>query len=507
MLETHAVQTERGRLLPRTPGRVFALPWLLGAVGALVGFAGSWIPSYWGDEAASVMSAERSWSSLLGLLGSIDAVHGLYYALLHVWVGAFGSAEIATRMPSAIAVGLMVAGTVTLVRGFAAERTAAVAGIVCIVLPRTTYMAAEARSYAVGAAAAVWLTVLLVHLVRRGSGVGGWIGYSVAAAACLYLFLYLGLILVVHGAYVAVVHRDRFSRWLRSAVLALLLSVPIMVIGYLQKGQIAFLSRRDYATPWNVLVSQWFGHPLVAAIGWVLIAAAVAAVAISVVRRKELNRPRSHLRGLALLWLTLPSSVLLLGNATVSPMYNVRYLSLCTPAVAILIALGAESVGALVAPRLRAVLPVGLIAALVVACVPVYLGQRTMWAKDGGSDWRAVAEYVSRNANDGDLIIFDQSTKPSRDPRIMAALYPRAFGGLVDVARTTPYTERTHLWDAVEPNEVAVSGRTRPMSVWAVELSTGSARPDDISMLLDRGFSIETSRLINRTTVYHLIKE
>ncbi|MGH3691556.1 MAG: glycosyltransferase family 39 protein [Microbacterium sp.] len=453
------------------------------------------------------MSAERSWASLAGLLGSIDAVHGVYYALLHLWVGAFGPAEIATRLPSAIAVGVMVAGTVILVRWFATERTAVIAGVVCIVLPRTTYMAAEARSYAWAAAAAVWLTVLLVHLMRRHSGPGGWIGYSVAAAACIYLFLYLGLILVAHGAYIALLHRDRLLPWLRWAGLGLLLASPIIVIGYLQRGQIAFLSRRDYATPRNVFVSQWFGHPLVAVIGWALIAAAAVSVVIAVLRRRGMPLSRRRVIALALLWITLPSSILLLGNATVSPMYNVRYLSFCTPAVAILIALGAEVIGRLVTPRLRAFLPLGLVAALVVACVPVYLGQRTIWAKDGGSDWRVVAEYVSQNANDGDLIIFDQSTKPSRDPRIMAALYPTAFAGLVDIARTTPYTGRTHLWDAVEPNAVAVSGRTRPTSVWAVELPTGGAQPDDVTMLLHRGFSIESSQRIHRTNVFHLIKE
>ena len=103
MPDTQVARLDTGRAVsPR--GLHASLPWALGIVGAVVGFAGSWIPSYWGDEAASVMSAERSWSSLAELLGNIDAVHGLYYALLRVWVGAFGTAEVATRLPSAIAV-------------------------------------------------------------------------------------------------------------------------------------------------------------------------------------------------------------------------------------------------------------------------------------------------------------------------------------------------------------------------------------------------------------------
>src|SRR3954469_22800654 len=88
----------------------------LGFVAAVLGFAGSWIPSYWGDEAASVMSASRPFSSLASELTKIDAVHGAYYAFLHVWVNLFGTSELATRLPSAVAVGFMVAGTVVLVR-------------------------------------------------------------------------------------------------------------------------------------------------------------------------------------------------------------------------------------------------------------------------------------------------------------------------------------------------------------------------------------------------------
>lgn len=46
----------------------------------------SWIPSFWGDEAASVISANRPLDSLLEMLGHVDAVHGVYYFALHAWV-------------------------------------------------------------------------------------------------------------------------------------------------------------------------------------------------------------------------------------------------------------------------------------------------------------------------------------------------------------------------------------------------------------------------------------
>src|SRR5690349_12244541 len=71
----------------RFPRTLAARATIVGVVAAALGYVGAGIPSYWGDEAASVMSAQRSWSSLALELGRIDAVHGLYYALLHAWIG------------------------------------------------------------------------------------------------------------------------------------------------------------------------------------------------------------------------------------------------------------------------------------------------------------------------------------------------------------------------------------------------------------------------------------
>lgn len=482
-------------------------PWVLGAVGAIVGFLGSWIPSYWGDEAASVMSADRSWSSLGGMLGSIDGVHGLYYALLHVWVDVFGNSELATRLPSAIAVGLMVAGVVTLVRQLTGPRTALLTGIVCIVLPRTTFIASETRSYALGAAAAVWLTVLLLRLIRRRSGAAGWIGYAVAAAACVYLFLYLGLLLVVHGVYVAVLCRHALIRWVRAASIALVLASPVLVLGFLQREQIAFLARRDYATVQNVLIGQWFGHPVPATVAWVLTGAAAATLFLALRRRVVADPARVQLTALGLLWLVLPTTMLLIGNALISPMYNVRYLSFCTPAAAILVAVGIEAIAGRITDRRAFTMSLGLVSVLVLACAPVYLGQRSPWAKDGGSDWRGVAAYVAANADRGDAILFDQSTKPSRDPRVMLHLYPNGFTAVDDLALGVPFSDRTGLWDAVFPNAEAIAATPRLRSVWAVELDAPGGPPVDIAMLETRGFTVDSSQRIHRTTVYHLTKE
>lgn len=87
---------------------------LLGIVGTLFTVIGSWIPAFWGDEAASIMSAERPLATIWRELGRVDAVHGAYYVFLHFWIDAFGASELSVRLPSSIAVGVAVAGTVVL---------------------------------------------------------------------------------------------------------------------------------------------------------------------------------------------------------------------------------------------------------------------------------------------------------------------------------------------------------------------------------------------------------
>jgi mannosyltransferase len=125
------------------------VPWLTASVLGLIAFtvsvAGSWIPSLWGDEAASIMSAQRPWSSLFTMLGHVDAVHGTYYVFLHLWIDVFGASTFSVRLPSYIAIGAAAAGIVVLVNRLATRhhrRVAVIAGILFAVLPRVSYMGA-----------------------------------------------------------------------------------------------------------------------------------------------------------------------------------------------------------------------------------------------------------------------------------------------------------------------------------------------------------------------------
>ena len=238
---------------------------VIGAAATLVAVAGSWIPSFWGYEAASIMSARRDWASLWALLGTIDAVHGLYYVLLHVWIDLAGDSPFAVRLPSGIAVGAASAGLYLLVRRRAPRGTAVIAAAVFAVLPRVTFLGVEARSLGLATAAAVWLTLLALRLLDAQMRRAWWGLYAVGLALGTSLFLYLVLLIPVHAIVVLLelhrsgrLHGVRIRRFLRAWAVAALLVAPFGVVALIQRDQIAFSRPHRTVTAKGVLVDQWF---------------------------------------------------------------------------------------------------------------------------------------------------------------------------------------------------------------------------------------------------------
>jgi mannosyltransferase len=449
------------------------------------------------------MSAERSLPSLFAMLKNVDAVHGVYYLFLHFWIQAFGASEISVRLPSAIAVGVMVAGTFVLGRMLAGRNVGIAAAVVSAVLPRTSYLGADARSYAMSTAAAVWVTVLFIVLLRdrstsRATHRFAWLAYAVSLAVGVYLFLYLGLLLLVHGAYLFTSRRYARRRrpWAKAAGLAVVLSLPILGLGYAERGQIAFLAHRGYTTARSVLVTQWFGKPFLAIIAWAIVTIAFVGAAVIWRRTREVS-PLVRLGGL---WLVLPTLALLVLNAA-TPAYNLRYLSFCIPGVALAIAAGIRMLRSKAAR-------IAIMVVLVACAIPTDVAQRGPFAKDGGSDLAQAAAYVGKVASPGDGIIFDRTTANRQRPRLAEHLYPSDFTGLQDVALKTSYLDRSKLWDTTYPTSDITSRLATIDRVWVVEV-TGS--PDDlqgtdIHTLEGDGYLLTSSHLVHRTIIYSLVR-
>jgi mannosyltransferase len=538
------------------------VPWLTASVLGLIAFtvsvAGSWIPSLWGDEAASIMSAQRPWASLFTMLGHVDAVHGAYYVFLHLWIDLFGASTFAVRLPSSIAIGAAAAGIVVLVNRLATRhhlRVAVIAGILFAVLPRVSYMGAEARSYAIGTALAVWLTILFVHLVSRRQGdrrAGwlAWLGYAALLALSIYVFLYLILLVAVYAVALLAYSRDRrlVLRWLGWSTLAVALASPVIYFAANQREQVAFLGHRHGVTLLSFIVAQWFGSDALAAAAWLTILALVATsvVALALRRRRTASAARTasgarqtasgpaasvaeqpassrpaialrligdhsqpNLLVLTFAWFVLPPLALFMATTFITPMYSVRYMAFVTPAVAVLLALAIDVLAG------RRWVAAVVVAVLVALAIPTDIAQRGPNAKDGGSDWAQVAQVIGQNSKQGDAIAFDETARPSRDPRLVMHLYPADFVKVVDVTLKTPFDDTSGLWDATQsitasaPRIAQTDGR-----LWLVEyhgpngegvISTiGQNRR--LSELRALGYSVTTTFTLHRDAVYLLTK-
>lgn len=524
----------------RAATRPWFWPGVVGLFAGVVTGAGVWVPSLWGDEAASIMSAQRSWPSLFELLGHIDAVHGTYYALLHVWIDAFGASTFSVRLPSVLAVGFAAAGIVVLVRRLGDARLAVLAGILFGLLPRTSYMAAEARSYALSATVAVWLTVLLVALVqRRDTRWMSWAGYAAGLAFGTYLFLYLAMLVVVHGVVLAFARSGRavVARWGLAVVGAAVLALPVGYFAITEREQIAFLGWTNPVTPSSFFVDQWFGGNVpLAVVCWILVAA--AAVAVIVRARRVGPRPRAAgrlaagrpaaasrpaaspglLAVLAFAWFAIPQALLLIADRFV-PLYTLRYTSFVAPALAIVLAIGVVAVARVLVGMLRRLpRPSGgrlglasgvaiLLVALTAVATPTLVAQRGPFAKDLGSDWAQIAQLMHENARPGDAVAFTQKGRPSRSPRLAMRVYPDAFAGLRDVTLTSPFTRNRSLRDhtrTIAQSEEALSrGDGR---LWLIQYvgPKGSAteRAEQFAALRAQGFHLVRTIRAHRDILY-----
>ena len=472
---------------PVASARRFLSPVAVGLLGLAISLAGIGTPSVWYDESATIISATRSWEQLWAMIGTVDAVHALYYAGMHLVFDVVGYSPVSLRVPSAIAVAVAAALTVVLGRVLDRPRLGLIAGIVFCLLPRTTWMGTEGRSYAATAALAVLLTILLV-LASRSTRRVLWALYAVAVVVSVLLFVYLALVVAAHALTMAVwlaSTRSRAwppaARWLRWAGAATLLVVPFALAVVAQSGQLHWLARPDAGTVRGVLVRQWFFTSVpFAVLGWLLIAAGAVVL---------LRRARGlSVASVVLPALMLPTVALLVISLTVTPIYTPRYLAMCLPFVALVMAAALDRLR----PRAVTVLALAALAAL---ALPQIAEQREPQAKEHTS-WAAVADLVaSERAADGPgsqtaVVYGNVARHPIASTRVIAYSYPEAFEGTIDVTLGTPAAETDGLWETRIPLAEGLPRLVAADVVYLVTSTTRDRRAETTETLADAGWRV-----------------
>jgi mannosyltransferase len=433
-------------------------PVLVAVFAVAVSAAGAARPSLWFDEAATISASTRSLPQLWQLLHNIDAVHGLYYLLMHGWLLVFPASEFWLRLSSCLAVGGAAAGVVVLGRQLSTRSVAGCAGVVFTILPRITWAGIEARSYALSTLAAVWLTVLLVAAVRR-RGTLLWCAYGAALVAAVVLNVFVVLIVPAHAVAVALLGRRRtVVAWSVAAAVALAALAPFLLYCRTQIAQVGWISPVGAGTIGQIAEQQYFDRSLPFAI----LAGVVLAVPV-VLRGAGLIDPANRrLAVIALAWTALPTVALIAYSVLSSPIYYPRYLCYTTPAMALLLAVCIVAV-ARSRDRITAV-----IAALAVAATPNYLlAQRGPYKE--GMDFSQVADVLAAHAAPGDCLILDNTTAWKPGPiRPITAARPSVYAKVVDLERGVRGRDRGWLFDTHIPIW-SVADRVRQCTVlWTV---------------------------------------
>ncbi|WP_328357206.1 glycosyltransferase family 39 protein [Mycobacterium sp. NBC_00419] len=406
-----------------------------------VSAAGAARPSLWFDEAATISASTRSFAELWRMLGNIDAVHGLYYLLMHGWFAIFPATEFWSRLSSSLAVGLAAAGVVVLGRQLSTRAVAVAAGVVFALLPRVTWAGIEARSYALCMVAGVWLTVLCVSAIRRNRW-RWWAGYAALVLLGTLLNVFVVLIVGVHAVLVIVSSDSRNVRfrWAMAALAAVAPVLPFLYFTQTQLFQVGWISPLGLSTVGKILQEQYFDHSLAFAV-----LAALVIVAGVLCRAKAAAVAGPHTARLvivAIAWIVIPTAALLVYSVVRHPVYYPRYLSFTVPAIALLLGLCVVSVG-----RSRAGIA-GLLLLFAFTATPNYLAQRGPYAKEG-MDYSQVADVITRFAKPGDCLIMDNSAAWKPGPiRPLIAARPAAFDKLRDYGRGTTAIARNRLWDS-----------------------------------------------------------
>jgi mannosyltransferase len=224
------------------------------------------------DEVVSRWAALLSLRQLAHLLRHVDAVHGLYYLLLHGWM-AVGTSPTVMRIPSVIFMAAAAAMIAILGRRLTGSGWAGFfSGLLMAVTPSITYYAQTARSYALMFACVLAATLALLHAMAaepagapRSRLVRCWLVYGALVTLGGYLNELSLLVLAAHAVTVLLARYGRRAavHWAVAAAAGAVLVGPLAVLSSRQRAALGPIPAPGLRDLW-VLYHNYFGATIVA---------------------------------------------------------------------------------------------------------------------------------------------------------------------------------------------------------------------------------------------------
>ncbi|UKY50085.1 glycosyltransferase family 39 protein [Streptomyces inhibens] len=372
--------------------------------------------SMWRDEAATWQVAHRSLAEIGHMVGQVDVVHGLYYAVMHGVFALFGDSLVTLRLPSVLATAAA-CGLTALVGARLSDRWVGMgAGLALAVIPAVQEYAQEGRPYALVLAFVVLATWLLVGGLERPDG-RRWACYAAATLIAALLNWFSLLAFVAHAVTVVYVRpgRTRFVGWALAASGAVAAALPLILVSRAQASQVSWIKPLGWSTVLGVLIT-------------VTLAALCTRLPHARVperMREEVPHTRVNLAAVALPLCAVPQVGLALVSL-VKPLYITRYVLFAYVGLALLIGALLATIAARLRTHARVLLPVAVALALL-ALLPIEFRLRTEQSRVDDVLTAAATVGHVRDATDGVLYI----PAARRDTALVS---PREFAGLRDLA-------------------------------------------------------------------------
>ncbi|MEU7582704.1 glycosyltransferase family 39 protein [Streptomyces sp. NPDC041068] len=510
---------------------VLTAPVLAALVPALVmlvlGLWGLERGTVWRDEGATLQVARRSLPEIWHLLHHVDAVHGLYYVLMHALLPV-DPGEFALRLPSVLAASAAAALVAALGTRLARPRVGLWAGLLYAVTPMAGHYAQEGRSYALVAAGAALATLLLTRAVDRPERPSAWCAYAAAAVGTALLHELAALLLLAHAATLLLSRAPRtvWRAWALAAGAVCVLLLPLLLVSGGQSAQVSWLVAPDGAAA-DRLLRSFAGPTSLVLVGQLLLA-------VLALRRPWRRGGRLALPAVALPLLVLPPAVLFAVSQG-WPLYHDRYVLFALAGLPLLVAAGADravrglgrlprpGLGRLPGPGLGRLPRPGFArprgAVAVVGAVAVGL---TLWWQlplhrvdravgHGREDPAAASTVAARALRPGDPVLFLPAIA-----RRVALVYPDGFRGGRDLAlAASPAASGTLYGVEADPAElrrrlasvdriwvVAEPSTLRHSREYAVRGGLWAGSADEAKLaVLDREFTARTLHKVPGATL------
>jgi mannosyltransferase len=432
-----------GGQLAAGPGRGTAAIWARYGPAAVAAAAVMAVLGVWGlarsgsmgnDEVATRWAALLSLRDLAHLLRHVDAVHGLYYLLMHGWV-VLGSSPTVLRIPSVISMTVAAALIVILARRLTGSGWAALfAGLIMALTPSISYYAQTARSYALVYTCVLAATLALLHALS-GEQAGGrprrWALYGFLITVAAYLNEMALLVLAAHAVTVLLARYGRraFLHWAVTAAVAVVLVGPLLALSAREDGAVEWI-RRPTLGDLMLLGQDYFGATTVVA---ALILICVVAALLPPLGRR--GRPAQAgaaaasgpdgaggaaavpwwrgggvtLQSVAAPLLVLPAALVIIESLVARPLYTDRYVLYGEAGAALLGGAGAYRIGRWLAGAASQRWLIWVPGAVLCVCALVLqLGaqHRARTPESRLYDFGGPSRFVAAHARPGDGVLF-----------------------------------------------------------------------------------------------------